>query len=131
MTGPLPESTAGCRQCWPEGAEAAWGVRSSLTRVADLIDDSHLGVAIHACPMCGQPFIATFIEEVDWADGDDPQYCSLMPVLPSEAARLRSLQGPELLTELSVLAPGRRSLRSDYRKGGPQRIYWGSGLILC
>lgn len=120
----------GCARCWPEDVEAAWQARGSLARTAELIDDTHLGVALSACRSCHQQFVSAFVEYVDWVDGDDPQYSTLMPITDVEAADLVAHQGPMVGARVEALDPARRSLKMDYPKGEPKRIYWGTGISL-
>jgi len=61
-------------------------------------------------------------------DGDDPQYCSLMPLSGAEGELLRALNPDALMGTLAVMGKERRALRSDYPKGGPKTIYWGVGM---
>jgi hypothetical protein len=52
----------GCASCWPPTAADAWEARSTLTHVAELIDESHFHVMILACPRCSQNFVSVFTE---------------------------------------------------------------------
>ncbi|MDX2122639.1 MAG: hypothetical protein SF070_16470 [Gemmatimonadota bacterium] len=128
MTG--PPTTLGCPQCWPADPEAAWKARAGLTGVAELVDDLHFIVTILACPACRQRFLSVLEEEVDWVDGDDPQYWSLLPLTADEAASLLPPAAAPTSAQLNALGPGRRSLRRDCPKGDAQRFYWGTGLSL-
>src|SRR5262245_19992797 len=82
------EENFGCDECWPQSAEAAWDARSRLQREAELIDESHFHVTILGCAQCRQRYVSIFAETVDWADGDDPQYWTLVPVTTSEVDAL-------------------------------------------
>jgi hypothetical protein len=118
----------GCAQCWPSSVEAAWAARATLRRTACLIQQSHWSVTLLTCAACAQGFLAIFTETIDWTDGDDPQYWTVMPVTPAEATAL--VQCTDALTESTVyaLAPDRRVLQRDYPKGAAQptlhRIKW-------
>jgi hypothetical protein len=118
----------GCKRCWPPAAEVAWEARGGLTPVDELIDESHFGVLMLACPHCAQRFLSVFTERVDWKDSDDPQYWTQLPLTEAEATDL--LRDRASLTEavLDALGPGRRCLRLEHPKGGPRRIVWGSGI---
>ena len=132
MSGPAAAGGAGqefgCAACWPAEAEAAAEARRALKHAAELLDESHLGISLRDCPRCGQRFVSVFVEEVDWVDGDDPQYWTLLPLTAAEAADLLRDGPPAVVERLDGLAPGRRSLRIDHPKGTPPRIYWGSGV---
>ena len=123
-----PEEEFGCAQCWPPAADAAWAAPGARTRVAELIDESHFAVSILACPRCSQRFVKIFTESIDWADGDDPQYWTLMPITAAEAADLARQQSSLKEADLNALGRGRRSLRRDCPKGVTQSIYWGTGI---
>ena len=120
----------GCERCWPSSAHAAWGARDALSHVAELIDESHFHVVVLACRRCTQRFVSVFTEMIDWVDGDDPQYWTLLPVTGPEAADLVD-QGASLTdAKLGALGPGRRCLRVDHPKAAARRIFWGSGILV-
>jgi hypothetical protein len=123
-----PGKGLGCERCWPSSAEAAWEARSALTQVAELIDESHFHVMILACPGCTQRFLSVFTETVDWVDGDDPQYWTLLPITETEATDLDQQRSSLNETKLDALGPGRRCLRLDHPKAAPRRIFWGTGI---
>jgi uncharacterized protein YbaR (Trm112 family) len=120
----------GCEHCWPADADAAWEARSSRAHVEELIDESHFHVQILACPHCTQRFLSAFAETVDWADSEDPQYTTVMPVTGPEARDL--IRQRETLTDAMVCAigPGRRCLRHDFPKGQGPRNYCASGMLV-
>lgn len=120
----------GCPQCWPTDAETAWEARAGLGSVAGLVDESHLIVTILACKSCLQRFLSAFEEEVDWADGDDPQYWTLLPLTHDEATQLLPPAAAPTATQLNALGRKRRSLRRDYPKGNEKRVYWATGLTV-
>jgi hypothetical protein len=115
----------GCERCWPATADAAWEARAALDVEHELIDESHFHVTIRACRSCSQRFVSIFTEMVDWVDGDDPQYWTLLPVTAAEAAKLAEQGSSVTEMELNAFGPGRRCLRHDHPKGGPARSYWG------
>ena len=115
----------GCERCWPATADAAWQARAALETEHELIDESHYHVTIRACCACSQRFVAVFTETVDWVDGDDPQYWTLLPVTAAEVAKLLQQGDAVTETELNAIGLGRRRLRHDHPKGGPARSYWG------
>ena len=123
-----PKRDFGCERCWPSSADAAWEAREELTHVAELIDDSHFHVMILACPCCTQRFVSIFTESIDWKDGDDPQYWTLLPITEAEAVDLVRHQDSLTETKLNALGPGRRCLRRDHPKAIEPRIFWGTGI---
>lgn len=126
----MQTSLDGCGACWPADAAGAWQARRTLALVKELIDESHFRITLRACPECSQHFISVFIEDVDWADGDDPQYWSLMPLRMEESIRLVVLPAPELLRQLGQLGAGRRALQRDAPKGAAVSVFWRDGLRL-
>jgi hypothetical protein len=118
----------GCGFCWPPAAEAAWEARGALTAAAELIDESHFHVMILACPRCAQRFLSVFCETVDWVDGDDPQYWTLLPLTGAEAAGLVQQRDSPAETEFYALGSGRRCLRLDHPKAEAERIFWVTGF---
>jgi hypothetical protein len=120
----------GCDRCWPADPALAWDARRGLTHLDELIDQSHFHVMVLGCPVCEQRYVSVFTETIDWTDGEDPQYWSLLPVTSQEADGL-TLQRTSLdEAKLSALAPARRCLRRDFPKGGEPRAFWGSGLFV-
>lgn len=49
-----------------------------------LEDDSHLIRRLLKCRECGQLYFYEFYEEIDWKDGNDPQYRTWIPVQTQE-----------------------------------------------
>jgi hypothetical protein len=123
-----PAESFGCAQCWPESADAAWEAWTRLTTDATLIDELHFIVSLRACSGCKQRFVAVMTETVDWADGEDPQYRTLLPLTPDEAQALASRGSGVSESMLNGLGPGRRSLCADWPKGADKRIYWHKGI---
>ena len=100
-----------------------------MSCVHELIDESHFHVMILACAHCAQRFVSIFAETIDWADGEDPQYWTLLPITGAEAADLTEQRN--LLTESELYAlPGRRCLRRDYPKAAAPRTFWAEGVII-
>jgi hypothetical protein len=120
----------GCDVCWPPSAAAAWEARGKLADVASPVDDSHLLVSVLLCPGCTQRFVYVFLEFVDWADGDDPQYCTLLPVTEAEAAELAEGDRSAVVARVNALPPTRRCLQHDSPKGEPVRTDWGRGIMI-
>ena len=121
-------NVSGCGHCWPPSADAAWKARRIHT--AELIDEPHYHVMILAYPECGQLFLWVFTEMIDWANGDDAQYWTVLPITESEAAEL-TRRGSELTEiEINSLGSDRRSLRKNYPTGGGPREFWGKGIAV-
>jgi len=120
----------GCADCWPPIAANAWEARPTLSQVAELIDESHFHVMILACPSCTQHFVSVFTEMIDWEDGDDPQYWTVMPITQVETVDLIKQRDSVTETTVEALGSGRRCLKRDHPKGPARHIFWGTGLIL-
>jgi len=118
----------GCAHCWPASADDAWEARRALDREEDLIGESHFHVMILACGRCGQRFVSVFTEMIDWVDGDDPQYWTLLPLTDEEATLLARRGGAVAEAQLNALGPERRCLRRDYPKASSPRCSWGTGV---
>jgi hypothetical protein len=104
--------------------------KKTLTGEGDLIEESHFSVRIRVCPACKQRFLSVFTETIDWDDGDDPQYLTVLPLTAAEAAEL-ILQASDLTeATLDALGTGRKSLHYDHPKGREARIYWGMGIMV-
>jgi hypothetical protein len=118
----------GCERCWPPAPDAAWEARGALAHEADLIDKSHYHVMVLVCRSCSQRFVSVFTETIDWADGDDPQYWTTLPITGAEAAELLQQGSSVTEAQLNALGRGRRSLQQDYPKAAAPRCSWGTGL---
>ncbi len=113
----------GCSVCWPETAEAAWEARKNLIAKRWLVDESHFRVVVVMCPTCSQRFVSVFMETIDWADGEDPMYWSIVPLDASEADEIS-------LENFAQVGTGRRSLFHAFPKGAPEETRWDSGVVL-
>ena len=118
----------GCERCWPPAADAAWAAREALIHVEELIDDTHFHVMILGCSHCTQRFVSVFAEMIDWTDGDDPQYWTILPITEREAVDLVQQRASLTEAKLRRLGPGRRCLRRDHAKAAEPQISWGSGM---
>lgn len=117
----------GCGSCWPASAEVAWeGIRRLRTDI-ELVDESHFMIKIRSCMKCAQSFVSVFTETIDWEDGDDPQYWTVMPLTPPEAKQLAAA-GDAVEAALAELPVDRRSLQRDAPKGADPSSYWRHGL---
>jgi len=57
-----------------------------LVKVKELFDLSHQIRSIRRCRDCGQLYLWDFDEQVDWNEGNDAQYWTVMPVENMEEA---------------------------------------------
>ena len=118
----------GCEQCWLDVAAAAWDAFDKLRVVSRLISESHFSVKVVSCSQCDQCFLYVFAEKIDWVDGEDPQYWTLLPLTAAEAASLVDQRDCLAEWKLHSLGTDRRCLRRDYLKGADPKTYWVTGL---
>lgn len=118
----------GCDKCWSDSADQARDALLTLVTETRLVDESHFMVKIRSCPACSQQFVTVFTEIIDWRDGVDPQFWTVLPVSPAEALDLSACE--PVTARLNALAPGRRSLRRDQPKGGEHRSFWATGIVV-
>ena len=121
-------SDFGCERCWPTTADDAWQARNSLVTEHDLIDESYFHVMIQFCRDCSQRFVSVFTETVDWVDGDDPQYWTVLPITTEEAVQLVERGASLTEGEVHTLGSSRHCLQRDYPKGEAARSYWRLGV---
>lgn len=61
-------------------------------------DDSHLIRRLLKCKDCGQLYFYEFYEEIDWVNGNDPQYRTWIPVkTEKDAKKLSTMSVMEIL----------------------------------
>jgi hypothetical protein len=121
-------SLKACPACLPPQAEDAWNGVGELTIDARLIDDTHHIVLLRSCPACGQRFVSVFAELIDWADGEDPQFWTVLPITEQEAASLSAADEAGVISMIYGLGPDRRSLSHDHPKGEDAKSFWSTGI---
>jgi hypothetical protein len=127
MTG--ANESFGCAACMPDDADVAWAALGSSQVISPLIDESHFIVLLRSCSACGQRFVSVFAETVDWADSEDPQFRTVLPVTDQEAATLAATHRRALESALYRIGPDRRSLCRDFPKGAENpSTFWSRGL---
>lgn len=81
-------------------------------------DESHLFRYLLECKDCGQLYFYEFYEEIDWEEGNDPQYTTYIPVeTAGEAEELNKKSNLELLR----VTP---RLQDDFLQDGTKTIRW-------
>lgn len=106
-----PQEPAGCAQCWPESAEAAWQFRLQLACDRTLVDEPHFSLRVLSCPVCAQHFLSAFTEVIDRMGGEDAQDWTLLPLSAEEARQLLQVKCAPTEEAIHAIAPTRRSLR--------------------
>jgi hypothetical protein len=113
----FPEPT----QCvlWGAPKRVAGKGRDILETVDTYVEDEHLFRRLLKCRECGQQYFYEMHEEIDWVDGEDPQYRTYIPVSTmAEVEMLRTASTAELRQALPAL-------RSDFPKGvEAPTLYW-------
>jgi hypothetical protein len=129
MNNHQPNSQFGCHACLPFDAAAAYDAFTTFTIHKRLVDQSHFMINIRCCCQCKQNFICIFTETIDWVDGEDPQYRTIMPITVEEASHLAHA-GITLERTLAVFAPNRVSLSHDFPKGASASSHWSKGIYI-
>ena len=117
---------AGCG-CGAADAELASEFLRRARTVADLVDESHLGVRLIACGGCGQIFLRIFTELIDWSGGDDSQAWVSVPIDADEAGRLRA--GLDWAEFARGVPAERRFLATVHPRGGTSGTSWHTGGV--
>ena len=85
-------SQCGCDKCWASEASKAWKAVTSIPIEEYLIDESHYIVSIRNCPSCSQRYLQVTTETVDWTDGEDPIFRTIIPIDDEERAIFQTLR---------------------------------------
>jgi|GEM_PF-2967649 len=96
-------------------------LHSSFKVLETFSEDSHLSHRLITCKDCGQLYLQEFYEEVDWEDGEDPQYVTYVPVKDRNQA-IKIHRSGVLMSQIF-----RPSLKCDWPKGKDRSIYWVRG----
>jgi hypothetical protein len=87
--------------------------------VASYRDESHWSRCLLKCRECGQLYFYEFYEQIDWDDGDDPQYSTYIPV--ETAAEIEALKSEPPMGLLRFFP----RLQKEFPKGAKApKIYW-------
>lgn len=88
--------------------------RSKFEVVSVLADSSHLDRYLLKCKECGQYYFFEFYEEIDWENGNDPQYSTWIPIATvDEAEKMGKMAPIELLQLIPRL---QKDFSSDAKK---------------
>jgi hypothetical protein len=117
MTSEFEQGGFGCARCYGASAEDLWERWQDFRNIAYLIDGAHDIVRIVECPDCGQRYVQVTTEFVDWQDGEDPIYRSVVPVTGEESALLLSQGANVDFRLIESLGSSRRHLRTSWPKG--------------
>ena len=82
-------------------------------------DDEHFFRRLLRCKECGQQYFYEMYEEIDWEDGEDPQYRKWIPV--NTLAEIDSLKA----TSTAWLIQASPAIHSDFPKGVAEpKVFW-------
>jgi hypothetical protein len=87
-------------------------------RIRTYVNDSHLMRELLKCRECGQLYFYEFYEEIDWDEGEDPQYRTYIPVESDMEIEVLKRTSP---SELVSYFP---RLQSDFPKEGRKAPRW-------
>ena len=93
-------------------------LNQSFELLETFVKESHWWRSLLGCRECGQQYFFEFHEEVDWVDGEDPQFSTWVPVATQQD--LETLKAAGALD----LRGFRPHLRKDWPKGAERRVYW-------
>jgi hypothetical protein len=113
------KTPTGCA-LWKEPERVvAGGLQSGFKLLETFVHESHWWRYLLKCRECGQLYVYEFYEEVDWVDGEDPQFTYWVPVeTETEIASLRTAPAGGL----AAFAP---RLCKDWPKGAKEaKLYW-------
>ncbi len=83
------------------------------------VDNDHFSRRLIQCRECGQLYVKEFNEIVDWSDGNDAQYTTLIPVETPED--IEAIQKADILRIMDFLPQLRIDWPSDAKE---ETIYW-------
>jgi hypothetical protein len=90
-----------------------------LEMVETYLDEDHLKRSLVKCSDCGQHYYREYYEEIDWEDGNDPQYRTYIPIIPDpDSIKALSAMSP---MELLGLIP---RLLDDWNADGSRVTQW-------
>ena len=96
-------------------------VQDGFELLETFVEESHWWRYLLKCRECGQLYFFEFLEEVDWVDGDDPQFCTWIPIdTGAEAEPMKTAAQLSMRTFIPHLA-------DDRPKGEKRKVYWVTG----
>jgi hypothetical protein len=69
--------------------------------VETCVEEDHWWRYVLKCRECGQLYFFEFYEQIDWEDGDDPQYTTFVPVVGQEEIERLKARAPFELLQFS------------------------------
>src|SRR5271170_7364991 len=114
----------GCSACYGKDPEKAAENLRNCKAIADLVDGSHFSLDILSCPGCSQRYVYIWNETIDWKDGDDAQYTSVLPITNDEANELVA-QGKDVrINRIEEFGRSRRYLHINCPTGIKKSVRW-------
>jgi hypothetical protein len=125
----VPTEIFGCKRCGAESAEAVAEYRNQFSLVAELVERSHFGLSILECPTCNQHWIYIFTETIDWTDGDDALFLTLLPITKSESDELQAQRANVDTKRIEQIGLNRRYLQINHPTRAGKKTCWGYGPL--
>ena len=75
-------------------------LKESFEHIETFVKDSHWWRYLLRCKKCSQLYLQEFYEEVDWQNGNDPQFITYIPVESQRHASLLSHKKREQLRKV-------------------------------
>jgi len=105
---------------WKEPGRVLSGTtEDGFETLATFVDESHWHRSLLKCRECGQLYFFEFYEEIDWVGGNDPQYCTYIPVDTDED--IASLKKTD---RWGILAFAPRLQKDWPRDAEEPKVYW-------
>lgn len=106
-------------QLWKiEGKDKNLNLRELLDIVKTYEKESHVVRELLKCSECGQLYFYEFYEEIDWENGNDPQYRTAIPVESEDQADKMAK-----MSQVEILKFSPR-LQNDWPKDAEEKTGW-------
>lgn len=116
-TGNLDRTPYGCH-LWQSKQVDEDDLLGRLKPIKTYVEESYFSRRLMKCIKCGRLYLKEFYEEIDWVDGDDPQYNTYVPVLnENDAETVNKLN----YLEIHTITP---RIKLDWPKGEDRKAYW-------
>jgi hypothetical protein len=79
---------------WSQPELANGAMKEQFELLETFVDDSHWRRYLLKCRECGQRYFFEFYEEIDWEEGDDPQYSTFIAVESDEEIETLKVTSP-------------------------------------
>lgn len=94
-------------------------IKDRFELIETYVKESHWWRYLLKCRECGQLYFFEFYEEIDWLNGNDPQYCTYVPV--EMAKEIKALKESDIWS-IHAFVP--RLLADWPRDAKRYKIHW-------